>query len=82
MAHMRAGDYNEHSDIDVMIMVKGSEIEAKKYMDDIAELCFDFEMEYGVSLSPILQNVEEYNHWVAAVPFYQNVKNEGVVVYG
>jgi predicted nucleotidyltransferase len=76
------GDYNEHSDIDIMLLVKASELESKEYLDDIAELCFELEMEYSVYLSPVLQNIEEFNYWSTGIPFYQNVKREGVVMYG
>lgn len=72
------GDYSELSDIDVMLLVSLGEEEIKKISDQISDLAFDFMMKYGVDISPIITNIDHFNYWVDNLPFYRNVRDEGV----
>lgn len=76
------GDYNENSDIDVMILTDLTDEEISSARKKISDLAFDLEMEYDVMLSPIIKNIDRFNYWLEVKPFYQNVKNEGVVLHG
>ena len=75
-------DYSENSDVDVMILVDMDDMELKKYLDDVVSITFDFDMDYDVNISPVLQDVNHFNHWLPAIPFYQNVMSEGVIISG
>ena len=72
------GDYSELSDIDVMLLVSLGEVEIKKISDQISDLAFDFMMKYGVDISPVITNIEHFNYWVDNLPYYRNVRDEGV----
>ena len=72
------GDYSELSDIDVMLLVSLGEEDIKKISDQISDLAFDFMMKYGVDISPVITNVDHFNYWVDNLPFYRNVRDEGV----
>ena len=72
------GDYSELSDIDIMLLVSLGEEEIKKISDQISDLAFDFMMKYGVDISPIITNIDHFNYWVDNLPFYRNVRDEGV----
>ena len=72
------GDYSEFSDIDVMLLVSLGEEGIKKISDQISDLAFDFMMKYGVDISPVITNVDHFNYWVDNLPFYRNVRDEGV----
>lgn len=76
------GDYRENSDVDVMILVKMSDEEIKKMENDVYDLAFDIEMNTGIDISPIIKSVAQYEYWVDTLPFYRNVREEGVVVGG
>ncbi|MDR1565305.1 MAG: nucleotidyltransferase domain-containing protein [Oscillospiraceae bacterium] len=76
------GDYTCDSDIDIMILTDLSDYEISKYRVLISDLAYDIEMENDVSLSPVLKNMDKFNYWLSAVPFYTNVQNEGVVLRG
>lgn len=76
------GDYRENSDVDIMILVTLSDKEIKYIENDIYDLAFDIELETGISISPIIKNEENYAYWIDTLPFYINVKNEGVVING
>ena len=41
-----------------------------------------FLMEYGVDISIIVKNEEHFKYWLGALPFYDNVVKEGVVIDG
>ena len=74
------GDYREDSDVDIMILTKLSEEEIRAIKNDIYDLAFEVEMSTGIELSPIIKNDEQYEYWVDTLPFYRNVRDEGVVV--
>lgn len=74
------GDYRENSDVDIMILTKLSEEEIRAIKNDIYDLAFEVEMSTGIELSPIIKNEEQYEYWVDILPFYRNVRDEGVVV--
>lgn len=80
MDHMQDGDYNEHSDVDIMILTDLNFEEIEEYRDKISDIAFDIELETGVILSPIIKNIEQYNVRISYIPFYKNVQKEGVVL--
>ena len=76
------GDYNDYSDVDVMILVKMSEAEIKKIENEIYDLAFEIEMNTGVDISPVIKNENQYEYWSDTLPYYKNIKREGVVING
>lgn len=75
------GDFNEHSDIDIMLLVDLSDEEIKKYADQVTDVTFDMNLDNDIMIMPIVKNVEHFNYWVQAYPFYTNIKKEGVTLY-
>lgn len=76
------GDYNENSDVDIMILTSLSEDKIEQIEDILYDEAFDFLMEYGIQISVIVKNEEHFNYWLGALPFYDNVKREGVEIVG
>jgi predicted nucleotidyltransferase len=74
------GDYRDNSDVDIMILVKMSDEEIRTVKNDIYDLAFDVEMSTGIEISPVIKNEEQYEYWVDTLPFYRNVRDEGVVI--
>ena len=74
------GDYNENSDIDVMILVDMQDEIINRYINQVSDCAFDYFMNYGVDISPIVKNEEHFNVWVNDLPYYNNVRNEGVII--
>lgn len=72
------GDYTARSDVDVMILVSLSEEEIKRTTDHVSDCAFDFMLKYGIEISPIVKNIEHFNYWVDTLPFYRNIRDEGV----
>ena len=75
------GDYRENSDIDIMVLTTLTDEEIRQIKTTIYDVAFDFQMEYGVDISVIIKNEEHFNYWLGALPFYDNVQEEGGVLY-
>ena len=75
------GDYNENSDVDIMILVDLPDEKIKDYSDALSEIDFEFYMEYDLRIMPIVNTIERFEYWCQAYPFYFNVKKEGLLLY-
>jgi predicted nucleotidyltransferase len=76
------GDFNVDSDVDIMILLDISDIELKKYQHQLSYMTYDFNIDNDVDIKPIAKSGEHFYKWVENYPFYSNVENEGVVLYG
>lgn len=74
------GDHTADSDVDLMILVETPEEEIRIFAEQIADRAFDYLMKYGICISPIIKNEEHFNYWVDNLPYYRNVRDEGVVI--
>lgn len=74
------GDYNERSDVDLMLLTDLTFEEIEKYRDDISDIAFDIELKTGIIISPVIKNIDNYNSRINIIPFYKNVQMEGVVL--
>ena len=75
------GDYDEFSDVDIMILLNLDEMELKRYRHQLSEITFDFNMEHDVDIKPITKSKELFLKWQESYPFYKNVSREGVTLY-
>ena len=76
------GDFRSDSDIDIMILTDAINEELEKISNEILYLKYDIEEKYNFDyyLSPLVKNINEFNYWLEALPFYMNIKNEGVLL--
>ena len=76
------GDFNKSSDIDIMILTDLTDDEIFEYMDRIWEYAYEIEWNnnFDITLSPLIKNIDKFNYWLEALPFYMNVQKEGVVL--
>ena len=74
------GTYHDNSDVDIMILVKMSEDELRQIKNSIYDLAFEIEMDTGIDIAPIIKEKQQYEYWVDTLPFYKNIKEEGVVI--
>lgn len=72
------GDYDENSDIDIMVLTSCPEEKIKPFEYELYDVAFDFFMEYDVDISVIVKNKDHFNYWLGALPFYDNVEREGI----
>lgn len=78
------GDFNENSDIDIMILTDLDNRELEIFADKIVELAYDIEADnqFAIHLSPIVKNIDNFNYWLDTIPFYMNIEKEGVSLNG
>ncbi|MCB6200445.1 nucleotidyltransferase domain-containing protein [Extibacter muris] len=76
------GEQRNNSDIDFMILTTLTEDEIEKIEPILYDLAFEFELNYYIDISVIVKNEEHYHYWLGALPFYNNIEREGVVLNG
>lgn len=76
------GDFNEDSDIDIMILLDLPDEEIKSHRKELSALTFDTNMANDIDIKPIAKNSEHFAKWVINYPFYANVCKEGISLYG
>lgn len=72
----------EQSDIDIMILVNTPIEGIKKIQKAVLEYSFDLNLKYNILISPIVENVEVFNHRSEFMVFYKNVQKDGVLFNG
>lgn len=75
------GTQTEDSDIDIMVLVDGTDAQLQEYDEKLSEVSTDLALKYMMVFSIINVKYQEYQDWETVSPFYQNVDREGVVVY-
>lgn len=76
------GDFDEDSDVDIMVLTSREEEMIRPVEYELYDVAFDFLMKYGIDISIIVKNEEHFKYWLGALPFYDNVQKEGVVISG
>lgn len=73
------GTATEESDIDIAIIVKQEfDIELR---DKVVELAVDIDLKYDTVLSIVDIDYNKYLEWQDIMPFYKNIKQEGIVLW-
>lgn len=75
------GDFTPFSDIDIMILVDTTEnvIKEKGYV--LSDITFEFNLDCDIQIMPIVEEINHFQYWLQANPFYKNIQNEGVSLY-
>ena len=71
------GDFNEDSDIDVMIFTDLTDEEISKRRTLLSDCTYDFNWDNQVEIMPMVVNEKHFNYWKDAYVFYMNVDKEG-----
>ena len=72
------GDYDDESDIDIMIIADISTSEISKYSKMLTSYSVDVDLRENVVLSLMLQDKSTFDKYKNTYPFYRNVEAEGV----
>ena len=56
---------------------KVDDLGSKIFSNDVNEL---MENNFNVMISPLVKNIDKFNYWLEALPFYRNVQKEGIVL--
>jgi predicted nucleotidyltransferase len=74
------GDYDDESDIDIMILVDLPSEQLRKYRQDFSYFAADLGIESGVLVSTTLQSKAHFDEWRENVGYFHDVDIEGVRV--
>lgn len=75
------GDSRQDSDIDIMILVDLLEQEIIEKGRELSDITFEYNFNSDLKIMPIVKNINHFNKWLRAYPFYYNIKKEGVELY-
>lgn len=73
------GDYDDKSDIDIIVLVDEEDI--KKYDKQILRINVDLSLRYDVDLSVVVENKTEFDLNRGVIPLYKNIDVEGKILY-
>lgn len=76
------GDNRENSDVDVMVLTSFTERQIEAKETELFDLAFEYQMDYGIDISVVVKNENHFKYWLGALPFYDNVNREGIVLNG
>ncbi len=70
------------SDIDIMILIDENRDNLRQYRNLIIDVIFELSLKYDIILSILIKNYKDFNNYIEFVPFFRNVYNEGIEIYG
>ncbi len=73
-------DADDTSDIDVMFLVDSSRQSIQERHWLIGDAAAEILLDYGVVVSPIVENRAYYQENADILPFFKNVRREGVLI--
>lgn len=74
------GDYNNSSDIDILVLTDYNPKQFYSALKKISSMTYDIELDYNVILVPLINNIKNYTSGIDEIPFYANIEKEGVVL--
>ena len=73
------GDYDEESDVDILLTVDCAGYDdIRKYRKSIAKIDSDISLDHNITVSIIVEPLEQFNRYANVSPYYQNVIEEGI----
>ena len=75
------GNYSTESDLDIMLLMKCSHTEIKQFQKAVCKIASRIGLEDDIEVSLMMQDKETFEKRLAILPFYRNVKKEGVMLY-
>jgi predicted nucleotidyltransferase len=75
------GDYDENSDIDIMVLGDIDDVERSQYLSELIALTRDVELNNDVFISFFINNKDLFYERLPLLPFNQNVINDGIELY-
>ncbi len=73
-------DYDDESDIDLMVLIESDNFSRVDRL--LGELSFEFSLENDVLFSVITKDYSQFAKYLDVLPFYTNVQNQGITLYG
>ena len=72
------GDASVDSDLDVLLLVDASREAIARRNWQVGNIAAELLLDYGILVSPVVENREYFKMNAEALPFYRNINQEGV----
>lgn len=73
------GTAEPDSDVDIALLL--NEKFTKEEWDQMVDFSADMDLEYNTVFSIVDITTEHFQKWLKAMPFYQNIEKEGIVLW-
>lgn len=74
------GDYDDESDIDIMIRINCPREQLNTYKQLFIRLADKLSLQYGVEISLSLTDRSTYDRYKNHLPYYENIEREGIKI--
>ncbi len=74
------GNYDKESDIDVLVLADIPNDACWSYRKRLTNVIDRLSLQYDVVVSLHIIDCETFERWENVVPFYRNIKQEGVII--
>lgn len=76
------GDFTRESDIDILILLNCTKEQIMQYRKQISRLSSRIGLKNDIEISLLLRDRKTFENGENILPFYRNIKKEGVEIYG
>lgn len=76
------GDFDEYSDIDIVLLTECGREESEQYTDVLLDIVTDLAMKYFVVVNALCVPFKEYEEKKSWYDFFVNIEREGQIIYG
>ena len=75
------GDFEEDSDVDIMVLLNCVRNELPNYRKKLSVVSSDISLDNNVTVSLMVNDRNTFYNMMDIQPFYQNIQRDGVVLY-
>ena len=72
------GDYDEESDIDILLTLNLTDKQIMKYKKTVRHISSELSLKYDIMVSITMDPIKTFYKYTEFIPFYKNVLNEGI----
>ena len=76
------GDFDKESDVDIMILLDCDESDIRKFRKQTSKIASRIGLKNDVEVSLLVKDRKSFEQRSSILPFYRNVNDEGVILYG
>jgi len=76
------GNYDDESDIDIMVLADINHADLSKAEKELWEIGWDVGFDHDIMVSVFLKESGHFNEWCDDMAYYRNIMSDGVVLYG
>jgi len=75
------GDNTADSDVDIMVLTSNNYLINSATRAELNKIFSRTGLEHDLVISLVINDIGTFEQWLPVMPFYQNVRKEGVVLY-